>query len=97
MMSILNKNFNPRERDVHRVRLGKLVKSQEINKIFTFVVYAKDYAFAGKIQKQIPAVSLTYDTTSTLWSIYYPGKKQIFWSFKELVSAISGSPIHVKK
>ncbi|MBN2533435.1 MAG: hypothetical protein JXB88_11105 [Spirochaetales bacterium] len=96
MMSIVNKNFNLKERRVNRLRLGKVLRSQEINNIFTFVVFSKNYEFAGKISKQIPSVHHIVDSNHTAWRIYFPGKKQVFWSFKELLANLFGSPIHVK-
>ncbi len=96
MMSILNKNFNRKERDTHRFRMGKLLQSPEINKIFTFTLYTDEYSYADKLPKQIPTVQHIVDSTGTSWKISYPGQKQVFWSFKELVSALSGSPIQVK-
>jgi hypothetical protein len=96
MMSILNKNFKQKERETHRFRMGKLLQSPEINKIFTFVVYAEDYKYADLIPKQIPSVSRLVNSTGTSWKIVYPGKKQVFWSFKELMGSLSGSPIQVK-
>ncbi len=96
MMSILNKNFNPKERDAHRFRMGKLLQSPEINKIFTFIVYSGGYKFADKLPKQLPSVSHIVNSSGTSWKITYPGKKQVFWSFRELMSTLSGSPQQVK-
>lgn len=96
MMSIVNKNFNPKERKVSRLRLGKVLRSPEINNIFTFVVYSKGYRYANKISKQIPSVHHIVDSSHTTWRIYFPGKKQVFWSFKELLTTLFGTPIHVK-
>lgn len=97
MMSIINKNFKPKERDAHRLRLGKLRSSPEINKIITYVIHDQDYELEDLIPKQIPTVSRLVDTTGTSWRISYPGKKQIYWSFKELIAALTGSPIQSKK
>jgi hypothetical protein len=96
MMSILNKNFSQKERDAHRFRMGKLLQSPEINKIFTFVAYSQDYEFTDKLPKQIPSVSHIVNSSGTSWKITYPGKKQVFWSFKELLGTLSGSPSQVK-
>ncbi|MBN2442910.1 MAG: hypothetical protein JXJ04_16245 [Spirochaetales bacterium] len=96
MMSIVNKNFNPKERSVRRIRLGKVLRSSEINKIITFVVYSTDYKYGNKISKKIPSVHHIVDSTSTSWRIYFPGKKQFYWSFKELIRALFGTPIHVQ-
>jgi hypothetical protein len=96
MMSILNKNFARKEREVRRFRMGKLLQTSEINKIFTFVIYGNDYDFADKMPKEIPSVKHIVTSTGTNWQITYPGKKQVFWSFKELLGTLSGSPIQVK-
>ena len=96
IMSIVNKNFNPKERKVNRIRLGKVLKSPEINNIFTFAVFSQDYKFARKMPKNIPSASNIIDSSGTHWRIYFPGKKQIFWSFNELLNILFGSPIHVK-
>jgi hypothetical protein len=96
IMSIVNKNFNPKERKVNRLRLGKVLKSPEINNIFTFVVHSKDYKYAGKLSKKIPTVTHIVDASHTTWRVYFPGRKEVFWSFKELLETLFGSPIHVK-
>ena len=96
IMSIVNKNFNPNERKSKRVRLGKVLHSSEINNIFTFLIYSKDYAHAKKIPKQIPSVQHIVTSNATNWQIVFPGKKEVYWSFKELLAALFGSPIHVK-
>jgi hypothetical protein len=96
MMSIVNKNFNPKERNVNRLRLGKVLRSPEINNIFTFIAYSKDYKYANKISRKLPSVNHIVDSSHTAWRIYFPGKKQVFWSFKELLTSLFGSPIHVK-
>jgi len=96
MMSILNKNFARKEREVRRIRMAKLLASPEINKIFTFVIYTDEYEFAGKLPKEIPSVNRIVDSSGTSWKISYPGKKQVFWSFKELLGTLSGSPVQVK-
>ena len=96
MMSIVNKNFKPKEREANRIRLGKVLKSQEINRIFTFVAYSGDYEFANKMPKKIPSLAHIVDAKSTNWQINFPGKKQFFWSFKELLKTLFGSPIYVK-
>ncbi|RPJ07036.1 MAG: hypothetical protein EHM28_08550 [Spirochaetaceae bacterium] len=88
IMSIINKNFNPRERDTHRVRLGKMITSNEAKKILTFVVYAEDYKLAASIPKGVPTVKHKVDTNGTNWAISYPGQKQVFWSFTELVDTV---------
>jgi hypothetical protein len=67
-----------------------------LNKIFTFVIYGNDYDFADKMPKEIPSVKHIVTSTGTNWQITYPGKKQVFWSFKELLGTLSGSPIQVK-
>jgi hypothetical protein len=96
MMSILNKNFNRKERDSHRFRMGKLLQSPEINKIFTFVIHSDGYRYGDNIPKPIPSVKHIVNSTGTSWKITYPGKKQVFWSFKELIGSLSGSPVQVK-
>jgi hypothetical protein len=97
MMSLLNKNFKPNERETHRLRLGKIIGSPDINKIITFVIHNEDYEFARLIPKQIPSVSREVGSTGTSWRIRYPGKVQPYWSFKELVAALTGAPLQVKR
>lgn len=96
MMSIVNKNYKPNEREVHRVRLNRMLNSRESNKIFTFVAYSGDYKWAKDIPREIPTVSHLVDSTSTGWKIQFPDQKQVFWSFKELLRTLLGSPIHMK-
>jgi hypothetical protein len=96
MMSILNKNFAQKEREAKRFRMGKLLQTPEINKIFTFLIYSQDYELADKLPKEIPSVCHIVDSSGTSWKITYPGRKQVFWSFKELLGTLSGSPVQVK-
>jgi hypothetical protein len=91
MMSIVNKNFRRTERDTRRVRLSKIIESAEINNIITCVVYDNSYELADRIPKNIPTVRHSVDATGTNWQIRYPGRKEVFWSFKELIKAMPGA------
>ena len=87
-MSIVNKNFKPKERDANRLRLGKVLKSPDIDKMITFVIYSDKYEHKSLINKNVPSVNYSNDTSGTNWKIKYPDEKQDFWSFTEFVDTL---------
>jgi len=89
LMSIVNKNLKPQERETRRLRLGKLLSTPEIGKIITLVAYGEGYELSSQIPKGIPTLMGKVNSTGTSWQINYPGQKQTFWSFKELLATIS--------
>ncbi|MBN1524502.1 MAG: hypothetical protein JW904_08470 [Spirochaetales bacterium] len=88
IMSIVNKNFKPKERDAHRLRLGKVMNSPDINKILAFTLYSDTYKHKAAVTKALPSVNHSVDVNGTNWRISYPGEKQVFWTFTELIDTL---------
>ncbi len=88
MMSLINKNINPKERHFKRLRLGKLLNSNEIKKVLTFVAYSENYEFKDSVPKQIPVISSFTGANCTHWKLNYPEQKQVFSSLKDLIDLL---------
>ena len=88
MMSLINKNISPKERPAKRLRLGKLLNSNDIKKVLTFMAYSDNYEFKNSIPKQIPVIRSFLGVKCTNWQVYYPGQKQVFASLRDLLDIL---------
>ncbi len=88
MMSLINKNLSPKERNFKRLRLGKLLNSNEIKKILTFVAFSENYEFKDSISKQVPVISSFPGNNCTNWKVYYPGQKQVLSGLRDLIDIL---------
>ncbi|MBN1648852.1 MAG: hypothetical protein JW874_12530 [Spirochaetales bacterium] len=86
IMSIINKNFESKQRNVQRLRLGQMLKSKDINNILTFAMYTDDYKYKNEIPKNLPTIQHIVDSSGTNWKISVPGQKQYFLHFKDLLA-----------
>lgn len=88
MMSLINKNINPKERPAKRLRLANLLNSRDIKKILTFVAFSENYENKDNIPEGIPYICSFSGAKCTNWKVYYPGQKQIFASLRDLVDLV---------
>ena len=88
LMSLINKNYSPKERQDHRLRLGRIINSPDIRKIITFVAHSPEYDLKGAIPAHVPTLSSVDSARCTNWKIIYPGVKQIFAGFRDMVGDI---------
>jgi hypothetical protein len=87
LMSLINKNFPSAQRESRRVRLGAVMKSKDIRKIFTFVVFREDNPAWRSVPGTLPVLSrLVHPSSRTAnWSIRLPRDSRIYGSFREFV------------
>jgi hypothetical protein len=90
LISLINKNFDANQRENARLRLGRVMASPDMKRIFVFsVVRAEDPTYRN-IPKSIPAVIRVVQpkANTTNWDIRLPGIRQSFGSFGDVISAI---------
>ena len=90
LMSLINKNFPRAQRDSRRVRLGDLMKSRDVQKIFTFVAFREDDPAFRTIPPQLPVLSrLVHPSSKTSnWNIRLPKDKYTYGSFREIIPGL---------
>ena len=87
LMSLINKNLPPVQREHKRVRLGALMGSKDAEKIFTFVAFKEEDPVYRTIPAALPVLSrLVHPSSRTAnWSIRLPKQKYAYGSFREIV------------
>ncbi|MBN1835912.1 MAG: hypothetical protein JW820_08675 [Spirochaetales bacterium] len=87
LISLINKRFPPAQREHQRLRLGTVLKSKDLNKIFTFVAFREEDAAYASLPPNLPTVSrLVHASSNTAnWSIRLPRDRHVYGSFREIV------------
>jgi hypothetical protein len=90
LMSLINKNFPRAQRDSRRVRLGDVMKSRDVQKIFTFVAFREDNPAYRTVPAGLPVLSrLVHPSSKTSnWSIRLPKDKYAYGSFREIIPGL---------
>jgi hypothetical protein len=90
LMSLVNKNFPRAQRAGRRVRLGDVMKSSDVQKIFTFVAYREDDPAYREIPAVLPVLSrLVHPSSKTSnWSIRLPKENYAHGSFREIIPGL---------
>jgi hypothetical protein len=90
LMSLINKNFPRAQRNGRRVRLGDVMKSSDVQKIFTFVAFREDAPSYRTIPPGLPVLSrLVHPSSKTSnWSIRLPKDKYAYGSFREIIPGL---------
>jgi hypothetical protein len=90
LMSLINKNLPRAQRASRRVRLGDLMKSADVRKIFTFVAFREDDAAYRAIPPALPVLSrLVHSSSKTSnWSVRLPKDKYAYGSFREIIPGL---------
>ncbi len=89
LISLLNKKLPAVQREHKRLRLATVMKSKDMNRIFTFVVFREEdprFARPGAVPPGVPTLSRRVHSASNTanWSIRLPGDRRIYGSFQEL-------------
>jgi len=89
LMSVLNKNIPRAQREHARVRLAGLMGSKDAQTVFTFVAFKEDEPAYRSIPPGLPILSrLVHPSSKTAnWSIRLPQRKDVYGSFREIVTA----------
>ena len=87
LMSLVNKNFPRAQREHKRLRLGSLMNSKDIRKIFTFVVFREDDPACRSVPASLPVLSrLVHPSSNTAnWSIRLPRDPRVYGTFREII------------
>ena len=88
LISLINKRFPAAQREHQRLRLGTVMKSKDLEKIFTFVAFREDDERYASIPAGIPTVSrLVHSSSNTAnWSIRLPKDRHVYGSFREIAT-----------
>ena len=89
LISLINKKFPKAQREHRRVRLGNVMQSAELNRVFVFVACREEDARYKSITGRIPTITRLVHTSSNTanWSIRLPGDAQVYASFREIIEA----------
>ncbi len=87
LISLVNERLDHAQRQHQRLRLGSVIGSADLDKIFTFVAFKEDDRSYQSIPKNIPTITrLVHPTSNTAnWNIRLPGDRQVYGSFKEII------------
>jgi hypothetical protein len=87
LISLANKNFKPAQREHRRLRLGTVMGSEDLGKIFTFVACQEGDERYRSIRSAIPMITrLVHPASNTAnWSIRLPEAGQSYGSLRELI------------
>jgi len=88
LISLINKRFPPAQREHQRLRLGTVLKSKDLNKIFTFVAFREEDDAYASIPGNLPTVSrLVHPSSNTAnWSVRLPRDRHVYGSFREIAA-----------
>jgi hypothetical protein len=90
LMSLINKNFPRSQREGRRVRLAEVMKSGDVQKIFTFVAFREDDPAYRTIPSELPVLSrLVHPSSKTSnWSIRLPKVRYAHGGFREIIPGL---------
>jgi hypothetical protein len=90
LMSLVNKNIPRSQRGNKRVRLGDVMKSKDVQKIFTFVAFREDDPAYRTVPRELPVLSrLVHPSSKTSnWSVRLPKEKYVYGSFREIIPGL---------
>ena len=90
LMSLINKNLTPAQREHRRLRLGTLMGSRDIQKVFTFVAFREDDPAYRSIPAGLPVLSrLVHPSSRTAnWSVRLPKDRHVYGSFRQIISGL---------
>jgi hypothetical protein len=89
LMSLINKKFPKAQREHKRVRLGNVMKSPELSRVFVFVAHREEDKRYQAIAGKIPTITRLVHTSSNTanWSLRIPGDPRVYGSFREITGA----------
>jgi len=87
LISLINKKFPKAQREHKRLRLGTVMGSKDMNKIFAFAAFQEDDERYRSLPGSIPTLSrLVHPASNTAnWNIRLPKDNQIYGSFQEII------------
>ena len=87
LISLINKKFPKPQREHKRLRLGTVMGSKDLKRIFTFAAFREEVKDYKSIPKNIPTLSRVVHPASNTanWNIRLPGDGHVYGSFQEIV------------
>jgi len=87
LISLINKKFPKVQREHKRLRLGTVMGSNDLNRIFTFIAFREEKKEYGSIPRNIPTLNRVVHPASNTanWNIRLPGDGHVYGSFQEIV------------
>jgi hypothetical protein len=87
LISLINKKIPAAQRQHKRLHLGTVMKSKDMNRIFTFVAFREEDPRYRMVPANIPTVSRRVHSASNTanWTIRLPRDRRTYGSFQELL------------
>jgi hypothetical protein len=87
LISLINKKFPKAQREHKRLRLGTVMGSKDLSRIFTFIAFREEKKEYASIPRNIPTLSRVVHPASNTanWNIRLPGDGHVYGSFQEIV------------
>jgi hypothetical protein len=86
LISLINKKFPKAQREHKRLRLGTVMGSKDLNRIFTFIAFRGEKKEYDSIPRNIPTLSRVVHPASNTanWNLRLPGDGHVYGSFQEI-------------
>jgi hypothetical protein len=87
LISLINKKFKAKQREIQRLHLGSVMQSKDLRKIFTFVAVRRESPVFDHIPANVPRLVRDVDpsTRTTSWKIHLPDRQLPFGSFRDIL------------
>jgi hypothetical protein len=89
LISLINKKFPKSQRENKRLRLGTVMGSKDMGKIYTIAAFKDDDARCRAFVGKVPVLTRLVHTASNTanWSVRLPGDKRIYGSLRDMIDA----------
>jgi len=89
LISLINKNFRPVQREHKRVRLATVLGSPDLKRVFVFIAFREEDRRYQSVAGKIPTITrLVHPASNTAnWNIRLPGDRRVYGSFREIIGA----------
>ena len=86
LISLINKKFPKAQREHKRLRLGTVMGSKDLNRIFTIIAFRGEKKEYDSIPRNIPTLSRVVHPASNTanWNLRLPGDGHVYGSFQEI-------------
>jgi hypothetical protein len=87
LISLINKKLPAAQRQHKRLHLGTVMKSKDMNRVFTFVAFREDDPRYAAIPGNIPTLSRRVHSASNTanWTVRLPQDRHLYGSFQEFL------------
>jgi hypothetical protein len=87
LISLVNKKFTKPQRENKRLRLGMVMGSKDLNKIFAVAAFKEDDPRCRKFAGKVPILTrLVHSASNTAnWSMRIPGDRRVYGSLRDMI------------